>query len=290
MHDIHFVSIEKLDIAILYLFELLSSVAILLLAFGLIASMANVLTEGSVLSDNLTMQRIWAWTQCVAIDASVAGTILRTFQYANHREWIKTALSALLSGLLLFTAAIVSNIEALQQTLNVALSVAYAHVFVPVEVLIWIRSLCIVLLIVAHALRHIRPEQAIVRTPSTALSEQSSRPVHAEQIAARTLATVIPEQPLTIEEGLSTLSTSASERASGVRTPQPEPNNRSEETTFAINTNYQRIKDYRRDHPEARIREIARELTLSTSTVSKWIKHLNKQVTSEKETSSSSPP
>src|ERR1700688_4647113 len=115
-----FPSISKLDKAILYSLELASSLSVLLLAFGLIASMANVLTEGSVLSDNLTMQRVWAWTQCVAIDASVAGTILRTFQYYDRREWVKTVLSALLSGLLLFTAAIVSNIEALQQTLNVA--------------------------------------------------------------------------------------------------------------------------------------------------------------------------
>ncbi len=58
-----FQSIEKLDIGILYCLELASSVSILLLAFGLIASMANVLTKGSVLIDNLIMQRIWAWTQ-----------------------------------------------------------------------------------------------------------------------------------------------------------------------------------------------------------------------------------
>lgn len=76
-----FKSIEKLDTGILYALELTSNVSILLLAFGLIASMANILTKGSVLTDNLTMQRVWAWTQCIAIDASVAGTILRTFQY-----------------------------------------------------------------------------------------------------------------------------------------------------------------------------------------------------------------
>src|SRR5947208_13601535 len=69
-----FSSIEKIDIAILYTLELTSSISVLLLAFGLIASMANVLTQGSVLTDNLLMQRVWAWTQCIAIDASVAGT------------------------------------------------------------------------------------------------------------------------------------------------------------------------------------------------------------------------
>src|SRR5260370_36176131 len=87
--------------------------------------MANVLTKGSVLSDSLIMQRIWAWTQCIAIDASVAGTIIRTFRYFQEKERIKFFLYALLSTLLLFTAAIVSNIESEQQTLNLTLESAY---------------------------------------------------------------------------------------------------------------------------------------------------------------------
>jgi hypothetical protein len=76
-----FTTIEKLDTGILYLLELASSLSVLLLAFGLIASMANVLTKGSVLTDNIRMQRVWAWTQCIAIDASVAGPIICTFRY-----------------------------------------------------------------------------------------------------------------------------------------------------------------------------------------------------------------
>jgi hypothetical protein len=150
-----FASIEKLDTAILYVLELAASTSVLLLAFGLIASMANVLTKGSVLTDNLIMQYIWAWTQCIAIDASVAGTIIRTFRFYIEGERIKTWLYGVLSVLLLFTAAIVSNIEAVQQTLNITLDNAYLHVFVPVEALIWIRSIAIVLLIVAHAMRHV---------------------------------------------------------------------------------------------------------------------------------------
>src|SRR2546426_10833723 len=126
-----FPSIEKLDTGILYALELAASISVLLLAFGLIASMANVLTKGSVLTDNLIMQRIWAWTQCIAIDASVAGTIIRTFCYHQQGEWVKTWLYGLPSLLLLFTAAIVSNIESIQQTLNLTLDAAYAHVFVP---------------------------------------------------------------------------------------------------------------------------------------------------------------
>ncbi|MGB8346543.1 MAG: hypothetical protein WCD86_16780, partial [Ktedonobacteraceae bacterium] len=110
-----FQSIEKLDTGILYLLELVSSLSVLLLAFGLIASMANVLTKGSVLTDNLFMQRVWAWTQCIAIDAGLSGTILRTFRYYREGEKVRTWIYGLLSALLLFTAAIVSNIEAVQQ-------------------------------------------------------------------------------------------------------------------------------------------------------------------------------
>src|SRR5713226_8961037 len=154
-----FATIEKLDTGILYLLELASSVSVLLLAFGLIASMANVLTKGSVLTDSAIMRQIWAWTQCIAIDASVAGTIIRTFHYHQEGEKVKTWLYGLLSVMLLFTAAIVSNIEAVQQTLNLALDAAYLHVFVPVEMLIWIRSIVIVLLIVAHAMRHVQLER-----------------------------------------------------------------------------------------------------------------------------------
>src|SRR5260221_14625167 len=113
-----FPTIEKLDTGILYALELAASLSVLFLAFGLIASMANVLTKGSVLTDNLIMQRIWAWTQCIAIDASVAGTIIRTCRYHAEGERVKMWLYALLSVLLLFTAAIVSNIEAIQQTLS----------------------------------------------------------------------------------------------------------------------------------------------------------------------------
>src|SRR5260221_11234964 len=153
-----FTSIEKIDTAILYALELTSSISVLLSAFGLIASMANVLTKGSVLTDNLLMQRVWAWTQCIAIDASVAGTIIRTFRYYAQGERVKYIIYGLLSVLLLFTVAIVSNIESVQQTLNVTLEAAYVHVFIPVEALIWIRSLVIVLLIVAHALRHVQRE------------------------------------------------------------------------------------------------------------------------------------
>ncbi len=72
------------------------------------------------------MQRIWAWTQRIAIDASVAGTIIRTFRYHQEGEKVKTWLYGLLSALLLFTAAIVLNIESVQQTLILPFSLTVA--------------------------------------------------------------------------------------------------------------------------------------------------------------------
>lgn len=76
--------------------------------------------------------------------------------------------------LLLFAAAIVSNIESVQQTLNVTLDAAYRHVFLPVEVLIWIRSIAIVLLIVAHALRHVQDTKPEQGAPTAGTSLQST--------------------------------------------------------------------------------------------------------------------
>jgi glucan phosphoethanolaminetransferase (alkaline phosphatase superfamily) len=232
-----FSSIEKLDTAILYVLELASSLSVLLLAFGLIASMANVLTKGGVLTDNLFMQQVWAWTQCIAIDASVAGTIIRTFRYHHQHERVKTWLYALLSGLLLFTAAIVSNIEAVQQTLNISLDNAYTHVFIPVEALIWIRSVAIVLLIVAHAVRHVPLEE-----------KQSVREKHTP---VQPKSTVV-NQTVVQEDEQKAL-------------PAPKP---------VQNENLERVRVNMSEHSDASARTVGKALGMSATTANKWIRQL----------------
>jgi hypothetical protein len=237
-----FATIEKLDTAILYALELASSLSVILLAFGLIASMANVLTKGSILTSNAVMQEIWAWSQCAAIDASVPGTIMRSFHYWKQREWVKAILYTLLSALLLFTAAIVSNIEAVQQTLNITLDNAYLHVFVSVEALIWIRSIAIVLIIVAHALRHVgQSSNGNIR--SLTKPGQTAK-THTGQPAPTT------EQPV-------------QEKKAGQHTAKlPTP----------INQNFSRVKEYLADHPKASAREVGRALELSPTSAAKWVK------------------
>ncbi len=170
-----FKSIEKLDTAILYTLELASSLSVLLLAFGLIASMANVLTNGAILTKNTIMQDIWSVTQCLAVDASIPGTIIRTTYYFKEKEWVKFWLYVGLSMLLLFTAGIVSSIESVQQTLNLTLEAAYNKAFIPVEALIWIRSISVVLLIVAHSVRDVSmKDEQIVQPEQTRVVPQSS--------------------------------------------------------------------------------------------------------------------
>lgn len=243
-----FSSIEKLDTAILYTLELASSLSILLLAFGLIASMANVLTKGSVLSDSLVMQRIWAWTQCIAIDASVAGTIIRTFRYLQEKERLKFWLYALLSTLLLFTAAIVSNIESVQQTLSLTLESAYLHVFIPVELLIWIRSVAIVLLIVAHALRHVPTQQ----------NEQIVQTHHQQPTVSQELLEAIR---LVIVQEIQ------SEQPGQKMLPEAEPPD-----------NCERVKVYMTEHPTAKTREVAKALSISPTTANKWMRQVENEI------------
>jgi hypothetical protein len=243
-----FTSIEKLDTGILYALELASSVSVLLLAFGLIASMANVLTKGAILTDNIIMQRIWAVTQCVGIDAGMSGTIIRAFRFHAEGQKVKTWLYGLLSVLLLFTAAIVLNIESVQQTLNITLEKAYIHVFIPVEVLIWIRSIAIVLLIVAHAMRHVP-----IGKPT---GEQ-----HAPQSPA---SLITPELLDTLRASLQ--QTSVSEEQTGAPLLLTEGQAQGEEGE----NNGERVKAYLADHPRATLRDIAGALTISVTTARKW--------------------
>ncbi len=254
----------------------------LLLAFGLIVSMANVPTKGSVLTDNLLMQRIWAWTQCIAIDASVAGTILRTFRYHQDGEKVKTWLYGFLSLLLLFTAAIVSNIESVQQTLNVTLDNAYLHVFVPVEALIWLRSVVIVLLIVAHALRHVHRERAEAKQEAFPASPPAPLEVTPGLLdALRTLLaqTTVSEEatmPYALPSPQGEQEANKDERRANIAQEatavyeHEQPTNKSEQEA----NNYERVKAYLATHPQATDRAIAHALTISTSTANKWRKRI----------------
>ncbi len=277
-----FTSIEKIDTAILYSLEFTSSISVLLLAFGLIASMANVLTKGSVLTDNLFMQRLWAWTQCIAIDASVAGAIIRTFRYYAQKERVKCILYGCLSVLLLFTAAIVSNIESIQQTLNLSLEAAYMHMFIPVETLIWIRSLVIVLLIVAHAMRHVQQEPertALIQIPSQQSTPLVLTPELVDALRAVLAQVTISEQtqsPQALPSPQGEQRTSMVDREDEQEANTAQEANAEHDQERNVNeseqeaNNLERVKIYLTTYPDATDRDIAEALTISKSTANKW--------------------
>lgn len=268
-----FNTIEKLDTAILYSLELASSISVLLLAFGLIASMANVLTKGSVLTDHVWMQQVWAWTQCIAIDASVAGTIIRTYRFHQEGEALKTWLYGILSVLLLFTAAIVSNIEAVQQTLNLTLDAAYGHVFIPVEALIWVRSIVIVLLIVAHAMRHVGTREEINRQEPAPQSPAMVITPELVDFMQNLVQDMLTQAYTTIREEISTTKLLAAPEEQGEQAQSNLPETQAAAEPVEAGNNFERVKAYLADHPQAKIKDVASALTISMSTANK---HMNK--------------
>ncbi len=156
-------------------------------------------------------------------------------------------LYAVLSGFLLFTAAIVSNIESVQQTLNITLEKAYLHVFIPVELLIWIRSVSIVLLIVAHALRHVGTETS-----------------HTTQMVTQGTGVQEKDEQRNIQETIVT----PQEQTKALPAPKRE----------RVNTNnYGRVKAYMTKHPDATSREIGTALSMSPSTANKWMQRVRRE-------------
>jgi hypothetical protein len=232
----HFATIEKLDNAILYTLELIASVSVLFLAVGLIASVANVLTEGSILTNNEFGRQFYAWSQAIGIDASIPGVMLRLVVYAKEKRWFNCVVYTILSLLVLFTAYNISNIESITQTFNTTLSAGYAHSLVSVEVLVNIRSLTVILIIVSHSLRHVQADT----TPAVkVVRPKSVQPVKAE--APTVEATIVQEE----------------------HTPkEPTP----------IHKNFDRVKAYLADHPNASARGVGRALGMSATSAAKWVK------------------
>jgi hypothetical protein len=181
--------------------------------------------------------------------------------------------------LLLFTAAIVSNIESVQQTLNLTLDAAYGHVFLPVEVLIWVRSLVIVLLIVAHAMRHAQSEPAHTM-PTQASAQQPPSlvltPELVDALRAALAQVTVSEEALPLEA----LPSPQDEQKVNTKACEGEQETNAVQQALAEQgyeqeaNNFERVKAYLARHPEATDRQIAGALTMSTSTANKWRKRV----------------
>ncbi len=250
-----FASIEWLDNAILYTLELIASVSVLFLAGGLIASVANVLTSGEIISSSEFGRQFYAWSQAIGIDASIPGVILRLVVYAKQKEWFRCGVYTLLSLLVLFTAFNISNVESMTQTLNTPLVDGYSHSLVNVDVLVTIRSLTVILLIVSHALKHLHTEPSpTVKVMKPKSVQQTHQPQAQPVQPVQPVAPVVQKEP-TPEES-------------------PEGTNFYEVSPTPINKNLERVQQYLAEHPKASAREIGRELGLSATAAAKWVKRI----------------
>jgi hypothetical protein len=174
---------------------------------------------------------------------------------------------------LLFTAAIVSNTGSVQQTLNIALDAAYLHVFIPLEALIWIRSLAIALLIVAHALGHVQPEPQQHTLPVTAAPESVPlvlTPELVDALRAALAQVTISEKPditqaLPSPQGDGWTNEGEDQR----NTAQEMPSNQEPGAR-----NCERVKAYLAGHSKAKVRDVAGALSISTNTANKWMSRM----------------
>ncbi len=229
--------IEKIDNGILFTLELISSVSVLFLAVGLIASVANVLTGGEVISSSEIGKQFYAWSQAIGIDASIPGVILRLVSYGKKKEWFYCGIYTVLAILVLFTAFNISNVESMTQTLNIKLEDGYSHSLVSLDVLVTIRSLTVIILVVSHPLKYLHQEPV---QPVTVSKPKSVQPT---------------QQPVQLVQPVATAK----------RTPkEPTP----------INKNLERVQAYLTQHPKASAREVGRELGISPTAAAKWVKRI----------------
>jgi len=131
--------------------------------------------------------------------------------------------------------------------------------------LIWIRSLAIVLLIVAHALRHVQlePEQPV---PTTVPGPQPSPLVPMPELVdalraalAQVSVSEEPETPQALPSPLGEQQINTAQEAPAMCDHEQEANN------------YERVKAYLAGHPEAKVRDVAKALMVSVSTANKWM-------------------
>jgi len=113
-----------------------------LLMIGLIMSMSNFLLHGIIFSAWSGIPVIWAIIQCVAIDANLGVMIVRSVRNFQQAEWLKGGIYLLISIVLLFVAAIIFDVEAVQSVINHSIGLP-----IPIEWLTMFRSAAIVALV-----------------------------------------------------------------------------------------------------------------------------------------------
>ena len=155
----------------------------------------------------------------------------------------------------------------------------YGHVFLPVEVLIWVRSLVIVLLIVAHAMRHVQAESADPTTAQVSAPQPTQlvlTPELVDALRAALAQVTVSEESLSLEA----LPSPQDEQKANTKACEGEQETNTAQQALAGQgyeqeaNNFERVNAYLARHSEATDRQIAEALMMSTSTANKWRKRV----------------
>jgi hypothetical protein len=112
--------------------------------------MSNFLLDGEIFRFSPAIPFIWAVVQCIAIDANLGVMLVRAVRNFHEYEWVKGVIYLVISLALLFVAAIIFDVEALQSVLNHAVGV-----LIPIDILTLIRGCAIVALVAAGPLESV---------------------------------------------------------------------------------------------------------------------------------------
>ena len=144
--------LDWLNKAIDYTQAIIARLSGLLLMLGLVAAMANLLTDGNVLDHSGFLQQGWAWVQAIAVDANLWLLCVRSVNAIREKNKFKSVVYVGVSLLLVFVAIDVTALESLKQALNTSLGVAASYTYIPIPYLTIVRSFVVVALVFVSGL------------------------------------------------------------------------------------------------------------------------------------------
>jgi len=187
--------LDWLNTGLDYVQAIVARLSGLLLMIGLVAAMANLLTNGGVLDASPVLQQVWAWLQAIAVDSNLWLMCVRSVQAVQSKQRFKAGVYIGASILLLFVAVEVTALESLKQALGISLSTASTYTYVPIYALTIVRSLVVVALVFISGLEvmnrpgvhrgHVNSVQIVDAVNSEQVSTSPALPEHVQSMDSK---------------------------------------------------------------------------------------------------------
>lgn len=280
-----FVSLVWYDQLIEFIFRFVAKSSEPLLALGVVFSAADVLSKGTLMQGNSSLLYAWAWAQAIAIESSggvVLVYALQSFKLQDKTKgWLYLALSVLLSlvgGVMLFTQLIAN-------TSGTTEFGASGGVTAYIIILSVFRSIVSIGYIVMCRTKHISfinlDEEAKPQTTETehSLTLEDVKTVVFDILSAmkeaeqNSVQLQIPDH--TTASHLQVPVTEKEHNQEEVDNSEQEQNSQNGQSTN--NVNFERVKIFLLDRPNAKVREVAAALEMSPSTANKWMQRVRKK-------------